>query len=100
MGNDKVVSIADLRNGKQTDVHNRIVGDIVRSIVQPPIEAGGSFISVLVVLESVTLGVLLSLQRLEKWSEGETAVFRETLNEAVASRLATAARNDGGRDAG
>jgi hypothetical protein len=42
---------------EQLELHNRIVGDIVRSIVKPPIEAGGSHVDVLILLESVVVGV-------------------------------------------
>lgn len=45
--------------GNQTEIHNRMAGQIVASIVKPPLEAGGSFTSVLVLLESVILGVML-----------------------------------------
>jgi len=43
----------------QTEIHNRTAGDIVRSIIQPSLDAGGKFEDVLVILESVILGVIL-----------------------------------------
>lgn len=43
----------------QAEIHNRIAGDIVASIVKPPLEAGGQFTDVLIVLESVIVGVIL-----------------------------------------
>ena len=43
---------------RQRKLHNEIAGKIVESIVRPPIEAGGSSIDVLIVLESVVAGVL------------------------------------------
>lgn len=43
----------------QNEIHNRIAGQIVASIVKPPLEAGGEFTDVLVVLESVIVGVVL-----------------------------------------
>lgn len=43
----------------QSELHNKIAGQIVASIVKPPLDAGGSFTDVLVVLESVILGVIL-----------------------------------------
>jgi hypothetical protein len=43
----------------QHEIHNQIAGPIVASIVRPVIEAGGKMTDVLVVLESVILGVML-----------------------------------------
>jgi hypothetical protein len=43
----------------QFEIHNRIVGEIVKAIVKPPMDAGGQFTDVLVILESVILGVML-----------------------------------------
>lgn len=45
----------------QTEIHNRIAPAIVKQIVKEPIEAGGSNTDVLVVLESVIVGVLLAI---------------------------------------
>jgi len=46
-------------SSSQTEIHNRIANDIVKAIVKPPLDAGGQFTDVLVVLESVILGVIL-----------------------------------------
>lgn len=43
----------------QTAIHNELAGRIVADIVKPPLAAGGSFTDVLVLLESVILGVML-----------------------------------------
>jgi hypothetical protein len=43
----------------QSDLHNRLAGQIVASIAKPPLEAGGTVIDVLVLLESVVAGVLV-----------------------------------------
>jgi hypothetical protein len=43
----------------QSEIHNQIAGPIVASIVKPVIESGGGMTDVLVVLESVILGVVL-----------------------------------------
>lgn len=43
----------------QTEIHNKVAGEIVKAIVRPPLEAGGQFTDVLVILESVILGVML-----------------------------------------
>ena len=42
-----------------TNLHNRIAGELVRGIVRPVTEAGGTDASIMVVVESVVLGVLL-----------------------------------------
>lgn len=44
----------------QSELHNRLAGQIVAAIVKPPLEAGGSYTDVLVLLESVILGVVLT----------------------------------------
>ena len=41
------------------DIHNRDAAHIVDEIIRPTLEAGGSFLSVLVLLESVITGVML-----------------------------------------
>jgi hypothetical protein len=41
----------------QRELHNRLAGEIVASIVKPPIAAGGEFTDVLILLESVIVGV-------------------------------------------
>jgi hypothetical protein len=41
------------------EIHNRDVGEIVRAIIKPTLDAGGEFTDVLVMLESVILGVML-----------------------------------------
>lgn len=48
----------------QTEIHNRLAGEIVKAIVQPPLEAGGKFTDVLVILESVILRVMLMAVKL------------------------------------
>ena len=48
----------------QTEIHNRIAGEIVKAIVKPPLDAGGQFEDVLVILESVILGVMLMAVKL------------------------------------
>ncbi len=48
----------------QSELHNRIVGEIVKSIVVPPLTAGGDYKDVMVVLESVIAGVVLGMFKL------------------------------------
>jgi hypothetical protein len=48
----------------QTEIHNRLAGQIVASIVKPPLEAGGDMTDVLVLLESVVTGVLTAVVKL------------------------------------
>lgn len=67
----------------QHEIHNRIAGEIVKQIVKPPLEAGGEFTDVLVVLESVILGVMLMGVKLG----GDEKVF-DVLVERVKGRLA------------
>lgn len=67
----------------QSELHNRIAGEIVASIVRPPIEAGGTMLDVMVVLESVVTGVILAGVRMG----GDERVL-DTLVEGVKARLA------------
>lgn len=67
----------------QSDIHNRLAGQIVASIVKPPLEAGGQFTDVLVLLESVIVGVLLVGVKLG----GDEIVF-DAVVERVKQRLA------------
>jgi hypothetical protein len=67
----------------QHEIHNRLAGEIVRQIVTPPLEAGGEFTDVLVVLESVILGVMLVGVKLG----GDEIVLDEVVK-AVKARLA------------
>jgi hypothetical protein len=48
----------------QTEIHNRVAGECVKAIVKPALEAGGEFTDVLVILESVILGVMLMAVKL------------------------------------
>ena len=41
------------------EIHNRDAARIVDQIIRPTLESGGSFLSVLVLLESVITGVML-----------------------------------------
>ena len=68
---------------KQTELHNQIAGQIVASIVKPPIEAGGDYKDVLIVLESVIMGVMLVTARL-----GGDEIVLDTVVERVKERLA------------
>lgn len=67
----------------QHEIDNRIAGEIVKQIVKPPLEAGGEFTDVLVVLESVILGVMLMGVKLG----GDEKVL-DVLVERVKERLA------------
>lgn len=49
---------------KQADLHNRLAGQIVASIVRPPLEAGGTTTDVMVLFESVVVGVSLAVIKL------------------------------------
>jgi hypothetical protein len=67
----------------QSELHNRLAGQIVASIVKPPLEAGGDITAVLVLLESVILGVVLMCVKLG----GDEIVIDEVMD-AVKKRLA------------
>lgn len=67
----------------QYDIHNRIAGEIVASIVRPPVDAGGSYTDVLVVLESVVVGVMLVVAKL-----GGDEVLLDTMVKGAKQRLA------------
>lgn len=67
----------------QRELHNRLAGQIVASIVKPPLEAGGTSIDVLILFESVAVGVMLALTKLG----GDEIVF-DTIAERVKERLA------------
>lgn len=48
----------------QVALHNRIAGEIVASIVKTPLDAGGKVTDVMVLLETVIVGVCLACVRL------------------------------------
>lgn len=62
-----------------SDLHNRLAGEIVQALVRPIIASGGHPRDVMVLLESVALGVCLFL--------GATAVLEGT-PESVVDQLA------------
>lgn len=51
--------MTEAQNLIQTEIHNRMAGEIVAWMVRPPLEAGGHVSDVLVILESVIVGVML-----------------------------------------
>lgn len=67
----------------QAEVHNRLAGGIVGQIVRGPIESGGNVEHVLVLTESVLVGVALACIRLG----GDEKVL-DTMFEAAKARLA------------
>ena len=48
----------------KSELLNRLAGQIVASIVKPPLEAGGNETDVLVLLESVIVGTVLTIVKL------------------------------------
>lgn len=66
----------------QSDIHNRIVGEIVKSIVVPPLTAGGDYKDVMVVLESVIAGVVLGMFKL-----GGDNIVLDTVMDAAKVRV-------------
>ena len=67
----------------QHELHNRIAGPIVASIVKPIIESGGECTDILVLLESVIVGVSLAIVKL-----GGDEIVLDTLFDGVKARLA------------
>lgn len=64
-------------------IHNRDAGDIVKDIVRPTLEAGGQMTEVLVLLESVVVGVVMVAVKL-----GGDEIVLDKLVEGVKKRLA------------
>lgn len=72
-----------------TEIHNRDSGRILRKIVEPTIAAGGQPASVMVLLESVVLGVLLAVA-----PKGAEEATLDAMVTAVKKRLAKARLKD------
>lgn len=68
---------------KLTAIHNELAGKIVAAIVKPTLEAGGQFTDVLVLCESVIVGVILMAVKF-----GGDELVLDTLVAAVKKRLA------------
>ena len=62
----------------QSELHNRLAGQIIASIVKPPLEAGGSVTNVLILLESVIVGTVLACTTLG----GEEIVLDKVVDRA------------------
>ena len=67
----------------QKELHNKLAGEIVKSIVKPIVETGGSEVQILVLLESVITGVILFTT---PWP-GTDEVVLDKLTEGVKERL-------------
>lgn len=67
----------------QADLHNRLAGRINASIIKPILESGGDFADVLVLLESIIFGVILTSTKLG----GDEAVL-DAIVQRVKERLA------------
>ena len=74
---------------QQADLHNELAGPIVASIVKPPLEDGGDFTDVLILLESVILGVVMMAVKLG----GDEKVL-DVVIEGARERLAEARLKD------
>lgn len=68
---------------KQQQIHNQLAGPIVSAIVHPPLGAGGEVKDVLVLLESVILGVYSVCVKLG----GDVPVW-SAMSERIEERLA------------
>lgn len=71
----------------QSDIHNRLAGQIVAQIVKPPLEAGGHVSDVLVLLESVVAGVMMACARVDGWNPAGRDAMLMTLETGVRDRL-------------
>jgi hypothetical protein len=67
----------------QTELHNKLAGEIVASIVKPVIESGGKYTDILVLTESVILGIVLYLSK-----QGSANIVFDKLAERVRGRIA------------
>lgn len=67
----------------QTDLHNRLAGEIVAAIVRPTLQSGGTMADVLVLCESVIVGVALAAIRL-----GGDEIVLDTMLRGAKQRLA------------
>jgi hypothetical protein len=70
-------------NDTLTELHNRRAGQIVREIVKPTLDAGGTPASVLVLLESVTAGTIHALTKI-----GGDEIVLDLFMKQVSERLA------------
>ncbi len=68
---------------QQRELHNRLAGEIVKSIVKPLLETGGTTTDVLILLESVVTGVYAACVRLG----GDPPVW-SVMSERIEERLA------------
>lgn len=70
--------VLNIRNPTASELHNRLAGDIVASIVRPPLEQGGTVGEVMVLCESVVVGVALACIKLG----GDEAVLNSMMERA------------------
>lgn len=67
----------------QVEVHNRLAGEIAAQIVRGPLETGGSVTDVMVLAESVLVGVALACVKL-----GSDEKVLDVMFDAAKQRLA------------
>lgn len=70
----------------QSELHNELAGKIAAAIVKPPLETGGGWPDVMVLLESVVLGVMLYGHT--KFENFDDNVALDLLRNGVKHRLA------------
>lgn len=75
--------MADGTTTKRTDVHNENVGKIVRSIVSPIILSRGTTTDIMVLTESILVGIALACIKL-----GGDEIVLDVMFEAAKGRLA------------
>jgi hypothetical protein len=69
----------------QTELHNRLAGEIVMQIIKTPLDAGGQMSDALVILESVVLGVMLMALKYD-YSEAVLDHIVERVKERLAEQ--------------
>lgn len=83
MGAADAGSGAGVMAADQSELHNKLAGEIVSAIVKPIIASGGGYTDVLVLTESVVMGVVLVAVKLG----GDDKVL-DVLIDGVKKRLA------------
>lgn len=77
--------------------HNRLAADFVQKIVREEVKAGGDFSSILVILESIVVGVMIVNSELFGMTPRKSAGLVEQVIDAAIERYA---RTQKGKDRG
>lgn len=74
-------------NADPTAHHNKAAKEAVATIMHAVNDGGGSWSAAFVILESVNVGVLLALQKMEHWPADTTDTYHRAMIAAVRQRL-------------